>query len=118
VVGYLASETRVFLAGCFRGANKRDRSCCRLYWSQWFRTLAKGGAKGFLRKFIDNKRPVIPVLMTTAPQAPELPTFLAGRMWVDFRQNDLDPMHQLVWGITGRNETTQTSATKTPVPAE
>ncbi len=34
-------------------------------------------------------------------QEPQLPAFLKGRTWVDFRSYAPDPLKQLVWGITG-----------------
>jgi hypothetical protein len=57
--------------------------------------------EAFLRRFVSTGRPVIPVLLVDAPQEPELPVFLAGMAWVDFRVEDPDPMRQLLWGITG-----------------
>jgi hypothetical protein len=57
----------------------------------------------FLREFVDRKCPVIPVVLADAPDKPELPCFLRGMTWVDFRKKDPDPMERLVWGITGRN---------------
>lgn len=47
---------------------------------------------------------VIPVLLSDAPRVPELPMFLAGNMWVDFRGkelNDDDAMWRLECGIRG-----------------
>jgi len=41
------------------------------------------------------------VLLEIAPQQPNLPVFLEGMGWVDFRQKDPDPMERLIWGITG-----------------
>ena len=58
----------------------------------------------FLRKFVDQKSPVIPVLLPSAPAEPDLPLFLVGMTWVDFRESDPDPMRRLVWGITGLND--------------
>ena len=55
----------------------------------------------FLREFVKRQCPVIPVLLPTAPQRPELPIFLSGYMWVDFRQPQPEPMGQLIRGITG-----------------
>ena len=55
----------------------------------------------FLREFIKRQCPVIPVLLPTAPQQPTLPIFLSSYMWVDFRQQQPEPMGQLIWGITG-----------------
>ena len=57
--------------------------------------------KAFLRAFVNRKCPVIPVLLPNAPQEPQLPVFLQGLMWVDFRQRDPEPLGQLIWGITG-----------------
>ncbi|MBO1051454.1 MAG: SUMF1/EgtB/PvdO family nonheme iron enzyme [Dolichospermum sp. DET73] len=58
--------------------------------------------KAFIRAFVNRKCPVIPVLLPNAPQKPQLPLFLEGLMWVDFRQHDPEPLGQLIWGITGR----------------
>ncbi|WP_373525719.1 GUN4 domain-containing protein [Nostoc sp.] len=55
----------------------------------------------FLRQFVNRKCPVIPVLLSDAPTEPQLPLFLQGLMWVDFRSSQPDPMGQLIWGITG-----------------
>jgi len=55
----------------------------------------------FLRKFVNQGCPVIPVLLPDAPKEPELPIFLQGMTWVDFRKEDPNPMEQLIWGITG-----------------
>ena len=55
----------------------------------------------FMREFVNRRCPVIPVLLSTAPQKPKLPTFLSSNMWVDFRKQDPEPMRQLIWGITG-----------------
>jgi hypothetical protein len=55
----------------------------------------------FLQEFMRRKCPVIPVLLSDAPQQPRLPIFLRNRHWVDFRLQNLDPLVQLVWGITG-----------------
>ena len=47
-------------------------------------------------------RPVIPVLLPTAPHQPDLPLFLSNRTWVDFRGGfTQDKLNRLVWGITG-----------------
>jgi hypothetical protein len=56
----------------------------------------------FLRTCVERNIPVIPVLLPNAPSKPGLPLFLAGRMWVDFRNVDPDPLEQLVFGITGK----------------
>lgn len=58
--------------------------------------------EAFLEIFARNNKPLIPVLLPDAPQKPELPLFLRGRMWVDFRQSHPEPIGQLIWGITGQ----------------
>ena len=58
--------------------------------------------EAFLREFVQRGCPVIPVLMANAPATPQLPLFLQGMTWVDFRKNVPDPMFQLIWGITGK----------------
>ena len=55
----------------------------------------------FLRQFVAKGCPVIPVLLPTVGEVPQLPLFLQGMTWVDFRQRDPDPLSRLVWGITG-----------------
>jgi formylglycine-generating enzyme required for sulfatase activity len=57
--------------------------------------------KAFIRAFVNRKCPVIPVLLPNAPQKPQIPLFLEGLMWVDFREHDPEPLGQLIWGITG-----------------
>ncbi|GAK58731.1 WD-repeat protein [Candidatus Vecturithrix granuli] len=56
----------------------------------------------FLRIFVKRQAPVIPVLLPGCEDAPKLPLFLEGMMWVDFRKNEPDPLDQLLWGITGK----------------
>jgi len=55
-----------------------------------------------LRQFVIKKCPVIPVVLEECSQVPQLPVFLAGMHWVDFRNAKPDPMQQLLWGITFR----------------
>ncbi len=55
----------------------------------------------YLRRFVNQGCPVIPILLTNAPKQPELPTFLEGMTWVDFRHSESNPMGRLIWGITG-----------------
>jgi hypothetical protein len=62
----------------------------------------------FLSVFVGRDCPVIPVLLPNAPTKPELPAFLRGLTWVDFRVSDPDPMYQLRWGITGKKPDQQT----------
>jgi hypothetical protein len=63
-----------------------------------------------LRKFVERARPVIPVLLSRAPTAPDLPLFLEGMTWVDFRLSDPDPLDRLLWGITGQRAGTKAGA--------
>ena len=55
--------------------------------------------EALLREFVRRGCPVIPVLLPDAPGTPELPIFLGGMEWVDFRRLDPDPMERLIWGI-------------------
>ena len=55
----------------------------------------------FIREFVRRECPVIPVILTDCKNVPDLPIFLQGMIWVDFRQQDADPMARLIWGITG-----------------
>ena len=55
-----------------------------------------------LRLAVEDKRPVIPVLLPGAPSQPNLPRFLGNRTWVDLRSGFSDEgLEKLVWGITG-----------------
>ncbi len=56
----------------------------------------------FLREFVKRRCPVIPVLLPDAPKEPELPIFLKGMTWVDFRKSERDSIERLIWGITGK----------------
>src|SRR5258708_37601453 len=58
----------------------------------------------FLREFVNRPCPVIPVLLPNAPKEPELPIFLRGMAWVDFRKQNPDSMKRLIWGITGQQD--------------
>ena len=55
----------------------------------------------FIREFVRRECPVIPVILADCKGTPDLPIFLEGMTWVDFRKRDPDPMEQLIWGITG-----------------
>ena len=59
--------------------------------------------EAFIREFISRNCPVIPVVLADAPDKPQLPIFLRGMTWVDFRKQNPDPMKQLIWGIEGKN---------------
>ena len=58
--------------------------------------------EAFIRHYINRGCPVIPVILPNCRKVPELPVFLEGLQWVDFRKSDPDPMEQLIWGITGK----------------
>ncbi len=57
----------------------------------------------FLNLSTSNKYPLIPVLLSTAPQGAEseFSSFLTTNLWVDFRHQQPEPMSQLFWAITG-----------------
>jgi formylglycine-generating enzyme required for sulfatase activity len=74
--------------------------------------------KAFLRAFVNRKCPVIPVLLPNAPKEPQLPVFLQGLMWVDFREHDPEPLGQLIWGITGRKPDSPPLTLKKPPEEE
>lgn len=54
-----------------------------------------------LRQFVERGRPAIPVILPSCKHIPELPLFLSGHTWVDFRMLDPDPLKRLIWGFTG-----------------
>ncbi len=56
----------------------------------------------FLQQFVKRSCPVIPVILPGVGELPELPSFLDLMHRVDFRQDDPDPVDQLIWGITGK----------------
>ena len=58
--------------------------------------------EAFLRQFVKRESPVIPVILPGCGQVPELPVFLEGFTWVDFRKIEKNPLDQLDWGITGK----------------
>ena len=58
--------------------------------------------EAFLREFVRRDCPVIPVLLDYAHEEPQLPVFLRGMTWVDFRKADPKQLENLIWGITGR----------------
>ena len=68
-------------------------------------------SNAFLREFVKRRCPVIPVLLEDAPLEPELPIFLQGMTWVDFRKEDPDPLESLMWGI-GRGKPEPLPATQ------
>jgi hypothetical protein len=72
--------------------------------------------QAYLRRFAINRHPVIPVLLNTAPKIPQLPIFLEGNTWVDFRLKEPDPLQQLIWGITGKKISKNFPITSRKVP--
>lgn len=58
----------------------------------------------FLREFQNRRCPVIPVILESGPMRPDLPPFLAGRTWVDFRDPESRPLQRLIWGIKGTRD--------------
>ncbi len=58
----------------------------------------------FIREFVQRGCPVIPIVLPSCQNPPQLPYFLTGMTWVDFRKTTPDPLQQLVWGITGERE--------------
>jgi hypothetical protein len=67
---------------------------------------------------VQDRRPVIPVLLPGAPAAPDLPPLLVIRGWVDLRP---DPdgqagFDQLTWGITGAKPGPDRGASPGPGP--
>ena len=70
--------------------------------------------KAYLREFVNRNCPVIPILLSDTPEKPQLPLFLRGLTWVDFRTSDPDPMNQLIWGITGKKPQLTNSSPSSP----
>lgn len=60
--------------------------------------------EGFIRQFVQRQCPVIPVLLRSCPCQPDIPQFLAGMTWVNFKKRKPDPAQHLIWGITGARE--------------
>lgn len=55
--------------------------------------------EALVREFVRRELPVIPVILRDCKQDPQLPTFLQGCVWVDFRKQEPDPVEHLIWGI-------------------
>jgi WD40 repeat protein/GTPase SAR1 family protein len=60
--------------------------------------------RALLQQFVNRQCPVIPVILPSCVKLPELPVFLEGMTWVDFRKLTPDPIKQLAWGITGKHD--------------
>jgi hypothetical protein len=63
--------------------------------------------RAFLCAFVERRCPVIPVLLPEASKQPKLPVFLRNRMWIDFRQEEPNPINQLLWGVTGERSSSR-----------
>lgn len=64
----------------------------------------------FIHQFVDRDCPVIPVILSSAPPGkPQLPAFLGIMTWVDFHEQEPDPIKQLIWGITNKKPETDNS---------
>jgi hypothetical protein len=57
--------------------------------------------EAFLIEFARRECPVIPVLLPSAVETPELPVFLRGAHLVDFRRTGRDSLQRLLWAIIG-----------------
>ncbi|MGB7056318.1 MAG: TIR domain-containing protein [Geitlerinemataceae cyanobacterium] len=66
--------------------------------------------ESFIQEFIEQKCPVIPVILPNVLQESQLPIYLRRRMKVDFRQLDPEPITQLVNGIPEVNDFRQDKA--------
>jgi CRISPR-associated Csx14 family protein len=62
----------------------------------------KGEMYAFERECKKRRCPVIPVLLPDVTSDTELPQFLEGMTWVDYRKKDPHPLKHLIWGITGK----------------
>jgi DNA polymerase III delta prime subunit/MFS family permease len=58
--------------------------------------------QALLSQFVERSCPVIPVILLSAKTTPDLPWTLKNIHYVDFRGSELDPLKQLIWGITGQ----------------
>lgn len=66
--------------------------------------------QALLSQFVKRQCPVIPVVLPSAKTTPALPWTMANLHWVDFRvtsASNLDPLKQLIWGITGEKPADQ-----------
>ncbi|WP_051470149.1 toll/interleukin-1 receptor domain-containing protein [Fischerella sp. PCC 9605] len=71
----------------------------------------------FLVEFAHRKLRMGLVILPGCPDEliEKVPRFMRSFHWVDFRQQDPDPMNQLIWGITGRKPEPQ-NPTPNPSP--
>ena len=68
--------------------------------------------EAYLREFVKRNCPVIPIILPGVSKLPELPIFLRGITWVDFRQDEPDPLERLIWGITGERSRSRVTPTQ------
>lgn len=54
-------------------------------------------------QFVKRGCPIIPVILSSATERPDLPIFLQNFHWVDFRKNHPNAYEQLISGIIGKN---------------
>ena len=73
--------------------------------------------KSFLRKQVRKELPVIPVILPSCTEEPELPSFLEDFTWVDFRADKAEALDRLIWGITGEKRDTAPRPTVLIAPA-
>ncbi len=57
--------------------------------------------RAFISEFVNRKCHVIPVILESCKNVPQLPPFLRQLTCVDFRKHEPNPIEQLLWGITG-----------------
>jgi hypothetical protein len=57
--------------------------------------------QGLLSQFMERRCPIIPVILPSVKTTPKLPWPLANLHRADFRESQVDPLKQLIWGITG-----------------
>jgi DNA polymerase III delta prime subunit len=57
--------------------------------------------QSFLNRFVSRRCAVVPVILPTAKETPELPWPFENLHRVDFRTNS-QPLERLIWGITGK----------------
>ena len=72
--------------------------------------------QALLSQFVNRECPVIPVVLPSAKTTPRLPWTMANLHWVDFRDSNLDPLKQLIWGITGEKPSEQSRASSSNKP--
>ncbi|HEX3528731.1 MAG TPA: protein kinase [Thermoanaerobaculia bacterium] len=70
-----------------------------------------------LSQMVERGQPVIPVLLSGAPDKPQLNLFLRENTWVDLRQGlSEEGVNRLIWGITGKKPTDRQPGPVAPEP--